>query len=75
MFDIGCDSEEGIEPRGTQILDFDAPHHEDHVMQTHQIHVRRAGIAQGLGASALRKAEIGGVVNYPARVGVFIINP
>jgi len=75
MFDIGCDSEEGIEPRGTQILDIDAPHHEDHVMQLRQFRVRCARIAQRLGASALRKAEIGGVVNYPARVGVFIINP
>ena len=75
MFDQGRDSKPGIEPRGTQILDIYASHHEDHVMLLRHFRVGCAGFAQSLGAGPLGEAEVGRMVDHTRCVRVFVIDP
>ena len=74
MFDQGRDSKPGIEPRGTQILDIYASHHEDHVMLLCHFRVRGAGFAQSFGASALGETEVGRMVDHTRGVRVFVVD-
>ncbi len=63
-----------IQPRGAQILQIEPAYHEHHAMLVDHGGVGQAGVAQGFGAGAFGKPQIGGVIHDAAGVGVLIID-
>ncbi len=65
---------EFVEPRGADIVQFDAPHHEHELENCNQIAMRDAGVAHRLGAGAFGEAQIVGMIDDAAGVGVLVID-
>ncbi len=71
---LGRHGQQLVQPRGAQIVHFDAAHHEDQAFGANQLLVRHARVAQKLGPAALRKGQVARVIDDAAGVGVFVVD-